>query len=213
MAGMEIGPWLDANGDHLRDLGLYAAGIAVYTLVVTLLYVPMGHRLMFGRKVKEGEDRVVTSGRRTMYVLFFPLVSFAFFLLIAGALFFLQDLGGGGGKLPTEDALNISMGIVIAIRLVAYFNEDAAQELGKIMPLGLLGVVLVTNTLDSGVGDALTGLSGFLDRIDLVGVYFFIMVFVEFLLRGLWAIFNPPAKPPKVVRPKGAVPPAAPRAK
>lgn len=202
---MDLGSWFDQNSAALASLGFYAVGIICYTLLVTLLYVPMGHRLMFGRKTREGEDRVVTSGRRTMYVLFFPLVSFSFFLVIAAALCFLA--ASTNSTLTAETALTISMAIVLAIRVVAYFNEGAAQELGKIMPLGLLGFVLVTNDFNT-LGSASDTLRLMFDRPDLMGVYFLIVVLVEYLLRAIWAIFNPPAKPPKVVRPQGAVPPA-----
>lgn len=200
---MDIATWLDHNGDSLARLGVYATGIAVYTLLVTLLYVPMGHRLMFGRKV--GDDRVVTTGRRTLYVLFFPLVSFSFFLVIAGALVFLSASTESG--LQADDALTISMAVVLSIRLVAYFNEGAAQELGKIMPLGLLGFVLVTNDFKT-LGDAVQSLGEMFGEIDLMAVYFLIVVVVEYLLRAIWAIVNhkprpPAARPP----PKPLVPP------
>ncbi|MES2154459.1 MAG: hypothetical protein V4510_04920 [bacterium] len=192
---MDFGQWVGGNSEPLGKLGLYAGGIAVYTLLVTLLYVPMGHRLMLGRKV--GDDRVVTSGRRTLYLLLFPLISFAFFLVIAGALALLAPFAGSsnsGQQLTPDEILPISMAIVIAIRIVAYFHEDAAQELGKIMPLGLLGVVLVANPQFNTVKDAFQALQQVFARIDLVAAFFFIVVVVEFLLRGIYAVIAGPGE-------------------
>ena len=194
-------------GENLTMLGIYAGGITVYTLIVAALYMPMGTRLMFARRLSE--DKVATVGRRFLYVLLFPLVSFGFFLLIAGALFFLTDFSGAS-KLPPDTILTIAMGTVLAIRVCAYFSENAAEELAKVMPLGLLGVFLVTNQIES-VNEAFANLGKLFDHLDLIGIFFAIVVVVEFLLRIVYeAVGRPNRKqPPKPVaaRPAHQPPP------
>ncbi len=167
-------------GDDLAKLGIYAGGIAVYTLAVTWLYVPMGTRLMFAKQL--GDDRVATPGRRWLYVLLFPLVSFAFFLVVACAMLFLSSFSGSTTVLAPEDILTIAMATVLSIRVLAYLNEKAADELAKVMPLGLLGVVLVTNQLAT-LKESVDNLARLGDHLALIGVYFLIVVGVEFLLR------------------------------
>src|SRR5688572_33508398 len=74
-------------GDDLAQLAVYGVGIAVYTLAVAVLYVPMGTRMMFAKRL--GERRVATAGRRFAYVLMFPLLSFLFFLVISASMLFM----------------------------------------------------------------------------------------------------------------------------
>lgn len=199
---MDFGAWWADHVGALELLGIYTVGIAAYTLVVTALYVPLSHRVMLGRL--RGTERVATTGRTALYFLLFPLISFSFFLVVAGSLLFLSS--ASSSILRPEDILTIAMGTVIAIRLVAYFSEQAAEELGKIMPLGLLGVVLVTNRVDS-LGASLGQMQLLIEHLDLVGLYFTVMVLVEFTCRGIHAIWTKgerkkaKAKAPVPVRP------------
>lgn len=195
-----------------EKLGFYSAGIALFTLVVAMLYTPMSHKIMFGRLQRDGETRVATPGRRFAYFLLFPLVSFAFFLVMVASLQFLSSVASASGpsafSLGTEDVLTISMAVVLAIRLTAYVNENAAEELGKILPLGLLGVFLVLNP-DATFSEAMKRGSDLLNYLNLGAVFFLVIVLVEFTLRGFYAAFH--MKPKK--RPAPATRPAPPRPK
>jgi hypothetical protein len=189
-------------GESLTLLGLYAAGIAAFAIAVALLYVPMGTRLMFAKRF--GERAVATPGRRFLYVLFFPLVSFAFFLLVAATLFAFGGADGTADGLPAGEAqqalqearikiLVISMAMVLAIRVTAYFTETGAQEVAKVMPLGLLGYFLVTDQVDriSEVFDNVLALFDG-DNLALIGIFFAVVVVVEFLLRGIYELAGRP---------------------
>lgn len=170
-------------GTALEGLGIYAAGIAVYTLVVGGLYGLLAQRVMFGRK--NGDARETTKGRTFLFVLLFPLVSFAFFLIVAASLLFLSS--SASSTLAPLEVFTISMATVLAIRLCAYANESVAHELAKIMPLGLLGVILVTNKVTS-FGDSIAQLGKILEHADVVALYFVVVVVVELLLRAGLAI-------------------------
>ncbi|HJQ93001.1 MAG TPA: hypothetical protein VJ874_01815 [Candidatus Thermoplasmatota archaeon] len=176
----------DYSGD-LAQLGLYAVGIALYTLAVLALYVPMSTRMMFARRF--GERRVATPARRFAYVLAFPLLSFAFFLLVAGSMVFLADFSEG--SLTPPEAMTIAMAIVLAIRICAYFSEHAAQDLARVMPLGLLGVILVTNQF-ADLRDSLQNLKAFADDLTLLALFFLVVVVTEFVLRLVYEVLGRP---------------------
>jgi hypothetical protein len=180
---------LDEHGDELAQLGVYGVGIALYTLAVAVLYVPMGTRMMFARRF--GERRIATPGRRFMFVLFFPLVSFLFFLVIAASMIFMA--GFSDDDLTPIEAMTLSMAIVLAIRICAYFSEHAASDLAKVMPLSMLAVVLVSN----GFGDlreSVANLQAFGEEPALLGAFFLVVVAVEFLLRVLYEALGRPNK-------------------
>jgi hypothetical protein len=180
---------LDEYGLDLATLAVYGVGIAVFTLTVALLYVPLGTRMMFARRF--GDRHVMTRPRRFAYVLLFPLMSFAFFLVIAISMLFMSDVSTGA--LQTRDVLTISMGVVLAVRFCAYFNETAAADLAKVMPLSMLAVTLVTNGF-ANLRDSLQNLQQLDDDPTLLGLFFLVVVVVEFVLRLVYEALGRPGR-------------------
>ena len=174
-------------GDDLAELAVYGVGIALFTLAVAFLYVPMGTRMMFARRF--GEKRIATPGRRFMFVLLFPLVSFLFFLVIAASMLFMAEAADEG--LGVREVMTIAMAVVLAIRICAYFSEHAASDLAKVMPLSMLAVVLVTNGF-ADLQDSLGNLSGLAEEAPLLGLFFVVVVVVEFTLRILYEVLGRP---------------------
>jgi hypothetical protein len=180
---------IDEHGDDLAKMAVYGVAIALYTLAVAILYVPMGTRMMFAKRF--GERRVATAGRRFLYVLAFPLLSFLFFLVIAASMLFMASFSEE--DLSAREVMTIAMAVVLAIRVCAYFSETAAADLAKVMPLSMLAVVLVTN----GFGDlreSLENLQAIAEDVQLLGLFFLVVVVVEFLLRVLYEMLGRPGK-------------------
>lgn len=178
---------LDDYGDDLSALAVYGVGIALYTLAVAILYVPLGTRMMFARRF--GQRRVATRARRFAYVLLFPLMSFLFFLVIAASMLFMSDVSDG--SLAPREVLTISMGVVLAIRVCAYFSETAAVDLAKTMPLSMLAVALVTNGF-SDLRESLQNLRALDDDLMLLALYFLVVVVAEFTLRVAYEVLGRP---------------------
>ena len=177
----------DEYGTELATLVVYGAGIAFFTLAVAILYVPMGTRMMFAKRF--GAHHVASTGRRFLYVLLFPLVSFLFFLVIASSMLFMSTVADA--RIDEPEIMTIAMAVVLAIRIAAYFSETAASDLAKVMPLSMLAVVLVTN----GFGDlreSLGRLGAFGEHATLLGLFFVIVVLTEFLLRILYELLGRP---------------------
>jgi hypothetical protein len=122
---------------ELVTLALYAVGIAVYALLVSLFYRSLSKRDLFGTGAGRSRKwwRVLLRGVR--YLTAFPLISFLFFVVLASALFFLSK------SQTASQILLISMSVVASVRATAYLSETASEDLAKLVPLGLLGVFLV----------------------------------------------------------------------
>jgi hypothetical protein len=176
-------------GDDLAVLLVYGVGIALYTLAVAVLYLPMSTRMMFARRF--GERRVATPGRRLAYVVFFPFVSFLFFVVVAAAMLFMSSFTAGA--LEPREILTLAMAIVLAIRVCAYVSEPAAADLARVMPLGLLGVILVNNGF-SDFRQSLENLARFAEEPTLLGVYFVVVVVAEFVLRIVYELLGRPGR-------------------
>lgn len=178
---------LDDYGDDVATMAVFGVGIALYTLAVANLYLPLGTRMMFARRF--GDRRVATPTRRFAYVLLFPFLSFLFVLVIAASMRFMSDVSTG--DLGTREILTLAMAVVLAIRVCAYFSETAATDLAKVMPLSMLAVVLVTNGF-ADLEDSLANLRELDDEPALLGLSFVVIVVVEFFLRVLYEVLGRP---------------------
>ncbi len=184
------------NGGAIETLGVYAAGILLYALAVNFFYQIISKRVMFGAKETDGQVHVGGPLHGFIYLIFFPLFSFGFFLLLSVALIFL-----GGDDQTLSLTFTLAMAVVLAVRISAYFSESTSHDVAKMLPLGLLGVILVqAETAD--IRGSIARLGTIVDFADLVALYFGIVVIVEYLLRTLYLLIKivrndrkPPASP------------------
>lgn len=170
------------NGDAIETLGLYAGGIMFYALVVNFFYQIISQRVMFAGKEKAGKRAVGGPLNGFLYLMAFPLFSFAFFLLLSLSLIFL----GGSDQAP-QITFTLAMAVVLAVRVTAYFSEPTSHDVAKMLPLGLLGVMLVKAEVADLAG-SIERMKQIFDHVDLIALYFGIVVITEYLLRSIYLI-------------------------
>lgn len=171
----------ERNGPAAESLGVYALGILAYALVVNAFYQIISRRVMFGGTKVRGKQRLQGPMFGFGQLFLFPLVSFAFFLLLSTALLFL-----GGEQSPTL-SFTTAMAVVLAVRAAAYINEATSHDVAKMLPLGLLGVILIRADLVDLVA-SLQRLSALYEEIALVGLYLGVVIVCEYLFRIVWMI-------------------------
>lgn len=71
------------------------------------------------------------------YIMFLPLLTFFWILILAIILSFLSKNN------QPQTILLISIALVGVIRTISYFSEDLAKDLAKMLPFALLGIFLV----------------------------------------------------------------------
>ncbi len=115
------------------------------------------------------------------YLVILPIVVFLWF---GGFTLFLMFLTNG---LAIESILVISVTIVAAIRMTAYYKEDLARDLAKLIPLTLLTVA---------ISQGLFNFNKVIEQIQLIPTFFsdiwsylIFIVLIEFILRVLDIIF------------------------
>lgn len=130
---------------HWQITTLFTIGIAVYMVLVWHYFHLVAKRdLLKFNKIK-GDGFWVTIGNLMgefvfllEYIIVFPIITFIFFGAFALAMLFLAK------EQPLESVLLISITVIAATRVMAYYNEEAAQELAKLIPIVLLGAYLTT---------------------------------------------------------------------
>ncbi|HLE96163.1 MAG TPA: hypothetical protein VI997_02230, partial [Candidatus Thermoplasmatota archaeon] len=118
---------------ELTTLGIYAFGVAVYTTVVFAFYenvsrtrsLPVRRDGPLGRLLRVAETGLVM-----------PAFAFFYFAVLAAALFGLAKSQG------TFQILMVALAVAASVRVTAFLHPNLANDLAKIVPLGLLGVVL-----------------------------------------------------------------------
>ncbi len=174
----------ERNGDAVESLGVYAGGILAYALIVNLFYQHISKRVMFAGKTVDGRVRVGGPARGFLYLMLFPLVSFLFFLLLSLSLLFL-----GGDQQTPQQVITLSFAVVAAVRIAAYFSEATSHDVAKMLPLGLLGVILVQAEFQS-ITESVRQLGDFFDHADLVALYFAVVVVLEYVLRSVYLLLH-----------------------
>jgi len=137
-----LGPYLEKLAvwrgyeAELTSLTILTVGIAIYTLLVFTFYQNLSQRRAF--HTTWGGDswwgRMI-SGFEGTFV--FPIMSFLYFAVLAGSLFFLAK------SQSTYQIFLLSMAVVAGVRLTAFMSELASVDLAKLLPLSLLGVLVV----------------------------------------------------------------------
>jgi hypothetical protein len=172
------------NGGAVQTLLVYAVAVTAYVLAVNAFYQLVSRRVMFAGRYKKhrlGRTKDMSFGT---YFLVFPLVSFAYFLMLAMSILFLGD--------PAQSvqlSLTSAMAVVLSVRASAYVNEATSHDLAKILPLGLLGVLLVrAQVLD--VVESFERLAEVGSQWQLVSVYFGVVVIFEYVAKGLHVVLQ-----------------------
>lgn len=182
-----MGDWFDRfavwDGLHpdLETLLIYGVGIALYTALVFAFYHNISRRDPFHSRERRGWWGRVVRGAET--TLTFPVLSFGYFAVLSLALFVLAK-----SERATADILLLSMACVMGVRFSAHVSEAMADDLAKLLPLGLLAVVVV----DPGHLTLLDTLRRFGETVSMAPVllqYFALFIVVEAVLRGLRALF------------------------
>lgn len=173
---------------ELLTLALYAVGIALYALLVGLFYQTLSKRNLVDPALKPKGPGA------TGFLFVFPLVSFGMFLVLSIGLFFLaKSIPSVPEPQRVRDILLLSMAVVAGVRVAAYISERAAEDLAKLVPLGLLGVLLV----DPGYLSVSTPFERLALLPTLLGLilrYLLALVALELLLRLFWVLLGRPRR-------------------
>ncbi len=171
---------LDFSG-LIIPLLIYALLLALYAAFVWFFYKSVSRRDLF--KLNFGSDHQWRSSLAYVlkYLVSFPLLTFLWFAALSLILFLLAK------SQTTQNILLISMAMIAASRITAYYKEGIAEELSKILPLGVLAIFIVDPTYFSLALTA-TRLAELPSLIPLLINYFFFTIVLEFILRILFLI-------------------------
>jgi len=124
----------------LKPLSFYVLGMVVYALFVFKFYLFLSRRDIFALNFKEkyGAGKFFSFiWYGIEHLVLFPLFVFVWFAVISGLLMLMAKNQTASG------VLLISIALVSAVRITAYYHEDLSKDLAKMLPFALLGVFLI----------------------------------------------------------------------
>lgn len=168
----------------MGELLVFVFGIALYAFLIFKFYKFIARRDIFPLDLERYNTSKRPALHKTLEVLIyilehlivFPAFTFFWFL------FFALLLTCVSNKNTPEGILLISMAIVGAVRVIAYYKEELSQEVGKLMPLVLLSVFLMDMSYFS-VDRVMSILSQFSQMYKTMIYYFVFIIVLELLLR------------------------------
>ena len=116
------------------------------------------------------------------YLVILPLIVFVWFFMFTFFLMLLTE------NIPLQTLLVISATVIAAIRMTAYYKEDLAKDLAKLLPFTLLGLA-ITQTGTFSFGKIVSQIFAIPEFFNHIAVYLLFIMVIEFILRTIEFIF------------------------
>jgi hypothetical protein len=134
------------NLEMITPLASYSLGMAVYAVFIWHFYRFLAKRDIFNFHTEKYTDK---QGKLTFkgiigftsylinYLIIIPISTFFWFAVLAAFLLFMAK------QQPINQILLVSMAIIAATRITAYYNEDLSRDMAKMLPFTLLGIFII----------------------------------------------------------------------
>ena len=183
------------------DLITYTAGMVLYSFFVWKFYRFIARREIIPINLERYSARGKKSPLRVgayiaSYLFLFPFFLLLWFFVYSFFIYFLAR------DIPTETVLLISITVIVATRVAAYYKEDLARDLGKLLPFSLLAIFLTSPAFFSDTGNffSLSDVEQRFQEVPLLSVeivqFILYAIFVETFLRIVFLI-KKHVSPPK----------------
>jgi len=182
-----------AAGSTIYDLGIYIVGMATYAVFVWHFYRFIARREIISIDYDKYNAKGRISPLRIIsyivaHILFFPLIIFVWFFIYSMFMFILAK------DMPMGAILLIAISVIGATRVTSYYKEDLAKDVGKLLPLALMGVFLTSSAFFADTSNFFS-LEDFEKRFEefprFVGrviEFIIIVVIIETILRTIFVI-------------------------
>lgn len=178
--------------DLLWPVVIYVLGMSVYAIFIFKFYRFVAARDVFQLDLARYEGLSFRWAKSLVhfilyvvkYLLLFPVIAFLWFAVLTVILAFLSE------EQTFSETLLIALVTVSAIRVSAYYKEDLARDLAKILPFAVLSALLI-NASFSSVSDSLDRLRGAGDYSETIFYYLAFLIALEFVLRLIVGVVRP----------------------
>ncbi len=178
--------------DLLGPVATYVLGMSIFAIFVFKFYRFVAARDIFVLDLARYEGLSFRWAKSLFhlvvyvvkYLLLFPVFAFFWFAILTVTLTFLSK------EQTFSETLLIALVTVSAIRVTAYYKEDLARDLAKILPFAVLSALII-NASFSSVSDSLDRLRMAGDHSETIFYYLVFLIALEFVLRLIVGVLRP----------------------
>lgn len=171
-SNLSLDKLLSGNLEAFVPLLYLIISIAIYSIIIFHFYRFVARRDCF----KPSKLKHTKTVGFLKYAFLFPFVAILFFMGFSLMMIFLTR------NYPVGQILSTAFGVVVAIRITAYYNEDLSRDVAKMLPFALLGVFLVDPSYFTP-GEVMNRINSMPEFANLIIQYIFFMIIVEWILR------------------------------
>lgn len=177
----------------LKPLIVFILGMSVYSFFIFKFYRFLASRDVINLnlfKFNNSNHWMIGSFLAIMfytleYLIVLPLIIFFWFAVLAFLLAFLSK------NQSLETVLLVAIAVVGTVRIAAFYKEDLARDLAKMLPFALLGVFLIDISFFN-VSETFSMLTNISTMIETLIYYLGFIILLEFILRIFHLIFGKP---------------------
>lgn len=179
----------------LKPLIFFIIGVVIYSIFIFKFYKFIAKRDIFELNLNQYNTATLGWLKKFVslifyfieYILIFPLLTFFWFLVLTVLLSFLAK------EQTLQGIVLISVSLVAAVRITAYYNEDLSHDLAKMLPFALLGIYLVDASyfIFSQSLDAIKQLPSLGNLLVYYLVFAIALEFTLRILHGIASLFKP----------------------
>lgn len=164
-----------------KQIGLLSIGIFLYSFIAFNFYRGMSKRdfVRIDTAHKSAFVRLLLWIFKFMLAL--PFLVFLWFAAISGVLLVLSN------QEPTQIFI-LSIAIITAVRIAAYYKEELSAEIAKTLPIVLLATLLSSPNLDM-LSNALPRITDAVTGITTIWSFLLVVILIEMFLRAIYMFF------------------------
>jgi len=172
-------------GEQFVGILIFTISLLIYGIVIWEFYHSLAKRDLFAIKIHPYMSRWEKLGEIITFVfkytLAFPIYTFLWFLIFSLFLIVLSK------SLQLHEIFVVSIAMISFTRAAAYWNEELAADVAKIVPLSLLGILIIDPTLLSSQL-IINRLNEFMLSAPEILSFLFFTICLEWILRILYFI-------------------------
>jgi hypothetical protein len=162
------------------DLISFSLGMVLYGIFIWHFYRLIARREIVSLHLKkyESDGKKITSilVYLVKYIIVFPLIVSIWFFVYSMFMFFLAP------QMSQDFVFLLVISLVVAIRIAAYYKEDLARDLAKLIPFSLLAIFLANSTLFT-IDQVIEKLDHFVPFISKIVAFVIFAIGIEAVLR------------------------------
>ncbi|MCB9359552.1 hypothetical protein H6503_06490 [Candidatus Woesearchaeota archaeon] len=175
----------------LKPLAIFIMGMVIYSVFIFHFYRYLARKDIIRLDLERYNTASLSWLKKFISVIFYiikyillvPLIIFFWFGILTLFLSFLSK------ESVVSHILLVSMAVIGATRIAAYYNEALSTDLAKMLPFALLGVYIVDVSFFS-FSDSLLLMYQMPGQVEMMAYYLIFVIVLEFFLRVAYSLLR-----------------------